>query len=65
MKLLWANKPHELLWRQELKAKALVDAEDWEKKWQIGQIMAVGYDPLVVLVAFHGKSLRTMQWFNR
>lgn len=65
MKLLWKDSPDQLAWRQALKVMDIVDAEDWQKNWGIAQVMSLNYDPTLILIAFNGKSLRQMEWYNR
>ena len=65
MKDLWRDNPSELSWRKDLDIMAIVDHQKWNKKWFIGQVVAVGHDPLLVLVVPNEKSMRSAEWFNR
>ena len=64
MKNLWRDNPTELSWRENLDIFAIVDHQKWNE-WFIGQVVAIGHDPLLLLVVPDKKSMRSGEWFNR
>ena len=65
MKKQWKNDPDELMWREGIKPMDIVDARDSYGEWRMAQVMAINYDPILLLCAFHEADLRSMEWINR
>ena len=61
----WLDQPQELRWRESLKTYDVIDIKTWNGVWTIGQVLSVGRDPNMLLVAPNKEHMRRIEWFTR
>ena len=65
MKKIWDNDQKELEWREGIKPGDIIDARRFDGEWIVGKVAAVGNDPTLIVVFFHGRSNWDAENFNR
>lgn len=61
----WENDEKEIQWREGIKPGDIIDAQNFEGEWNVGKVGAIGNDPTIIVVFFHGKSNWEAENVNR